>query len=280
MATLLDGEGGDEVLGCAPYLIADRLRRGRLRAATRLARSLPGMGPAPDPRMVRRALVRFGLRGALPHTLHRALRRWPTRPGGTPAWLAADLAAQHRADEDPWAWKRLRAPRWWAGKAHDLFAGSEELGAADQLRREAASAGLRFAHPYRDQELIELALALPPEPAFDAELDRPLARQAMRGTLPDEVRRGTAKPFFNRFLAEALQADLPAIRRLVGSPDAAIRSFVDAEAVISVLDAPASRRRLEWPLDVWRLATLEFWLRTEADAGAMDVLVERAAVPV
>ena len=57
VATLLDGEGGDEVLGCAPYLIADRLRRGRLRAATRLARSLPGMGPTPDPRVVRRALV-------------------------------------------------------------------------------------------------------------------------------------------------------------------------------------------------------------------------------
>jgi hypothetical protein len=233
------------------------------------------MGPSPSPRLVRRALVQFGARPALPPGLHSLLRRTRGGERRTPHWLAHDLTAAHLADDDPWAWKRTRGPRWWAAKSTDLTAGPESLGAADQLRREAASSELRFAHPYRDRELVELALTLPPELAFDARLDRPLARDAMRGLLPEVVRDSDRKPVFNRFLADALEGDLAFIRRLVDAPDAAIRAYADPAGLRSaVLELEPARRGPGWPLDLWRVATLECWLRGEADRDAPHELAE------
>ncbi|HEV7460881.1 MAG TPA: asparagine synthase-related protein, partial [Solirubrobacteraceae bacterium] len=276
VVTLLDGEGGDELFGCAPYLIADRVRRGRLRSATDLARAIPGMGPSPSRRLVRRALLQFGARPALPAGVHSLLRSTRDGERRTPHWLTAGLGAAHHADDDPWAWKRTGGPRWWAAKSTDLTAGPESLGAADQLRREAASANLRFAHPYRDPELVELALALPPELAFDARLDRRLARDAVRGLLPEVVRGSDRKPVFNQFFSDALEGDLRFVRRLVDAPNAAIRAYVDPVALRSaVLEVEPARRGPGWPLDVWRVATLECWLRGEAERGAPRELAAR-----
>ena len=276
VVTLMDGEGGDELFGCAAYLIADRLRHGRLRSAADLARAIPGIGPAPSRRLIRRALFQFGARGGLPPALHALLRRARGGEHRTPAWFARDLAQAHRADDDPWTWKRARGPRWWAAKSHDLITGPEALGTADQLRREAASAGLLCAHPYRDRDLVGLVLGLPPELGFDARLDRPLAREAMRGLLVEAVRDNDRKPVFNRFLADALEGELPLVRRLVGAQDAAIRAYVDPEALhTAVLDVEPTRRGLGWPLDVWRVVTLECWLRGEADADAPLELAAR-----
>ena len=38
----LDGEGGDEMFGLSPYLLADYLRHGRVRGALRLLNRIPG----------------------------------------------------------------------------------------------------------------------------------------------------------------------------------------------------------------------------------------------
>src|SRR5260370_34149617 len=105
------------------------------------------------------------MRGGLPASWHRRLRRVRGGAIRSPAWLAPDLAALHRANEDPWAWTRPRAPRWRAANADDLTAGAAALGAADQFRREATSAGLRFTHPFRDRGLGERALSLAAETA-------------------------------------------------------------------------------------------------------------------
>jgi hypothetical protein len=220
--------------------------------------------------------MEFGARPALPPALHALLRRARGGDHRTPDWLADDLASAHRADDDPWAWKRTGGPRWWAAKSHDLTAGPEAIGAADQLRRKAASARVHFAHPYRDRELVELALALPPELAFDARLDRALAREAMRGLLPEVARDSDRKPVFNRFLADALEGDLAFVREMVDAPDAAIRAYVDPAGLrAAVLEAAPARRGPGWPLDVWRVATLECWLRGEADPDAPLELAER-----
>lgn len=272
--TLLDGEGGDELFGCSPFLIADRLRRGRPFDAVRLARALPGMGESPRPEWVRRALVRYGLRGAIPRRTHAVLRRLRGRSRPGPPWLTPAVRAS--LDDDPWAWKRLPGPRWWAAKTAELTVGSEALGAADQLRREAVLGGVRFRHPFRDPELIELALGLAPELAFDARLDRPLARAAMADRLPDAVRLSARKPFFNTLLVSALEAELPGIAGLIGDPQAEIGAYVDKAGVREgLLNAAPERRTVAWPLDLWRLVTLECWLRAQAGPSAVEGLRDR-----
>jgi asparagine synthase (glutamine-hydrolysing) len=266
---LLDGEGGDEVFGCAPYLMADRLRAGRALSALALARAVPGMGDRPAPRLLRRALVRYGVRGALPPGLHEALRRRRAAARHAPPWLQPEDARRWREHDERWEWKRLDGPRWWASLADVLTDAASALGAPDQLRREGTLGGAAFRHPFRDSELVELALALPPEMAFDAQLDRPVARAAMQGLLPDEVRLNDDKPHFNRVLEGALAGpDWASVKELLGDPRAAVGEHVRLEAVRSALldGQPGSRRRrLTWSLDLWRLVTLESWLRHQAD---------------
>ena len=209
---LLDGEGGDELFGCARYLIADRLRHARPARAVRDARRLPGMGSHPDPRWVRRALAVYGVRGALPRAVHERLRRTRRR--------------DRQAGLGEWEWKRLVAPRWWAQLADALT--TDALGAADHQRRDAALAGVELRHPLRDPDLIELALRLPPDLSFDPHLDRPLLRRALRDRLPADVLRTDHKPAFNSLLDAALAGDdAPLLRELLADRDAGSGNSLD-----------------------------------------------------
>ena len=65
---LLDGQGGDEVFGRSPYLMADRLRRAELVGAARLVRASPATsrGSRREKAGVgARLLLEFGIRPAL-----------------------------------------------------------------------------------------------------------------------------------------------------------------------------------------------------------------------
>jgi asparagine synthase (glutamine-hydrolysing) len=272
ITTLLDGEGGDELLGCAPFLIADALRAGRPLEAARLARSLPGMGARPrGGRWVARALRRYGLRGALPGGLHAALRRGRGSAGPGAGWLCERLERLHRDTHDPWAWKREPGPRWRASLLHTLVDGADALGVHDQLRREAQLGGVEFRHPFRDPLLVEAVLALDPRLAFDPHLDRPLARRAMAGLLPDEVRLRVRKPHFNPVLQAALAGpDAVAMRALLGDPRAEVRAYLRPEALAGWLACgPASLRGREL-LALWRALALECWLRLPAERERLE----------
>lgn len=257
---MLDGEGGDELFGCAVYLLADRLLRGRALGALALARRLPGMGARPRARWLLRALAKFGVRGALPYGPHQRLRRVRERP--PPAWLSAEATRLHRTRDDPWFWKRGAPVRWWGQLADVLTGQSDALGAADQLRREAALTGVTMRHPLRDPKLIELVLGLPPELAFHPRLDRPLARRAMRGQLPEDILANEEKPAFNSLLTAALSGrDLAALRSLLDDPHPELARHVRQAAVSSLLDrTPDGALPLSWATELWRLASLELWL--------------------
>ncbi len=90
---MLDGEGGDELFGWAPFLFADLLRSGRLLAAWRLTRRIPEVGAEADARLRLRAIRKYGAAPLLPS----AVKRWRARgreasaPGSLLA--AADVAA-------------------------------------------------------------------------------------------------------------------------------------------------------------------------------------------
>jgi asparagine synthase (glutamine-hydrolysing) len=268
---LLDGEGGDELFGCSPALLADLLRHGRVPALVRMARSIPGMGASPRPRWVRRALWRYGVRGAIPAPLHAAARRARHRAAPGPPWMADPLRSLldgSREDD----WKRLRGPRWWAALLHATGPGADALGMGDQFRREGSDAGLRLAHPWRDSELIDFVLRLPPQLAFDARFDRPLARDAMRGLIPDVVRLGESKPYFNDPLADALDGpDRAVLEELFATP--ALARYVRPDRIADLLPR---RPRPAWPLDTWRVASAAAWLRMQEDPAALDSLIERA----
>ena len=133
----------------------------------------------------------------------------------------------------------------------------------DVSRRHAAMVGIEARHPLLDLDLVELALRLPPELAFDRRYNRPLLRHAMEGLVPDEVRLRPYKSRFDPVFLDAIESDRRAIERLLLAPTAELHAFVDPGDLNEVLartpaDAAGERDRAT---TAWSFAMLECWLR-------------------
>jgi len=255
---LLDGQGGDELFGASPYLIADSLRRGRMRTAAHLARLLLPEGD------LSRTLLDLGVKGNLPRQAHRAARSLRPRTYA-PQWLRPAAARIYLEERDQWSWKALDGPRWWAFLADQLTAERERAGVHDYLRHKSVAAAAVGRHPFlQDVELIRVVLSLPPELAFDAVYDRPLLRRSMAGVVPDDVRLKTEKPHFTRLFVDAMgETDFDVAAELLGGV-AEVHAYVRPEAVARILQAtPQERRVYTWAWTLWRLAVCERWLQSQ-----------------
>jgi asparagine synthase (glutamine-hydrolysing) len=270
VSTMLGGDGGDELFGPRAYLLADALRHGHPRRSLQLALRLPGAGERPRRREVAKVLGNLAIGGALPYRLHTALWRG-VLPKRLPPWLLAESAHDILASDDPYAWKCLGGPRWWAHLAHGLTRGVEEVGIFEHHRRRAAAAGLQARHPLFDLDLLELTLRQPPEASLDPHRNRPLLRASMAGLLPDEIRLRPAKAWFDSLILDALRAeDLRALRRMIASPGSELAAYVDVGALASALfdEHAGGADSFRWMHQLWRLLSVECWLRLQADPSA------------
>ncbi len=272
MTAVLDGQGGDELFGLSGYLLADRLRRGRILSSFRLARSYPGIRAQP-PRMTAAVWRYFALHGAVPHAVHTAARR--IRPERyVPDYLSPRGADLYLRSADQWEWKKQRGPRWWTYKADAITRSRSRVGIGEYLRHRAALAGVTARPPLLDVDLIELALRIPPELEFDPEVDRPLIREALRGRVPDSVRLSTRKSNLAPFYFDDVSGpDLAPIRRILHAPGAEIGAYVRLDAVRRLVDAPpgaGGANWLGWMSTVWHLVGAECWLRFQEDSSFVD----------
>ena len=262
---MLDGEGGDEAFGVRRFLLADRLLRGRPLAALALTRRFPGAG-AELPRRLRWQLLRdLGVKGALPGGLLEAARGRRGAEAHAPAWLRGDSAREAFESDRTWEWKDGSGPRWWRELSWVFAQGIDALGIFDQLRRRAAAAGIEEHQPLLDLELVELALRIPPDQTFDPMVDRALFRRGMASILPDELRLRIGKARFDTFMLSSLEADLPQARRLLDGGLSAGSHVEPTLAADQLLRGPAAHPRgaSAWAEELWRLLTLECWLREQ-----------------
>ena len=283
---ILDGQGGDELFGQSPFVIADRVRRGRLVSSFSLAGA---MFPTGRPRMPwrqrRRIWTYYGAWGALSPRLHSALRDARGRTRSLPEWLLPPGPEFDQRAAFDWAWKAYDGPRWWAQRVDLLTEGRERIGVADYLRHRAAMVGADARPPLLDVDLIEFCLRLRPELGFDPTVqDRPLIRHALRGRVPEAVRLNRVKSNVGAFYYDTLSGpDLAPIRRLIATPDARLREYADligVERLLESLPGVDGPGWYEWVSAVWRLVTVETWLRQQEDAGfARGMLEEPDVVP-
>jgi asparagine synthase (glutamine-hydrolysing) len=269
--SMLDGELGDELFGAALFLVADRIGRGHVRGAVQLARAFPGVGPSPGRRLLMSLLYQYGLAACMPP----ALARLTAARQAAPSWLRSTEARRFVPSADLEPWGGLEGPRWWARLADAVIRGPDRLGFFDYFRRRGRAAGMPAQHPFLDLDLIEHILTLPPEHGFDPYLTRPVLRQAMRGIVPDEVRLRRDKTYFDPLLDECVAVeDRRVIVGLLGAPDAEVLSLADRAGIRALLDDRPSRGGSSWTRDVWRLATAECWLRSQADPSFARTLLE------
>ncbi|MEA2444520.1 MAG: hypothetical protein QOJ12_1812, partial [Thermoleophilales bacterium] len=281
LGLLIDGQGGDELFGASPYLIADAVRAGRPRRVLDLARVLAGGGASP--RELGAVVMRQGLRPALPHGVHRVARRIrPPRRYGA-AWLSDEAARAVARTDDAWDWKRPGgAPRWWAAQL-DLMTGlRERFGVQEYVRHRGASAGLRSRSPLLDPDLVESMLAVAPELAFRSALGRPALREAVRGLSPDPVRLREGKSDLSPFLHQSVAgAGSDAIAALLREPGARARRYVRPDALERIL----ARTRVVEPgslplaIALWRIGNMELWLRLQEDPAFPERFLGASGIP-
>jgi asparagine synthase (glutamine-hydrolysing) len=280
---VLDGQMGDEVLGFSPYLLSDRLARGDLLGAWRLLARWPFGRPATRHEKLW-LLGNVGIKGAVPYRLGTMLRaRRGDLDRAAPRWLLPDKGRQFLASADRWAWKLAGSgPRWWRFLADSLVHAPHREQRLDYLRHRAAAAGIQSSSPLYDLDLLEYCLSLPPEIAFDRELSRPLAREAMVGLLPEDVRLQRRKATFSQFCVEMLRgADAPGIRAVIMSPDPLLGEYVDMGWVRQLWQDLSEQRRhpVFWGGVIWKAAVAEAWLRLQSDPAWLQERLADGRIP-
>lgn len=276
---ILDGENGDDLFGCSPWLVADAVREGRLPAAARLLRGTPDHSSA-SARLLMRDAYTLVAKGCMPPALHRLVHRLRKPADYAPPWLNDRVARTYYESFHPWDWKLAGEPRWWANRVATLITDGFPAALYDHARRRAAMAGLDRRHPFADLDLISFVHRLPPELAFDRRFNRPLLRSSVAGLVPDEIRLRAPKMNLDAVFDDALAADLPTMRPLMLSADTRLRGYVPAR-VLEELFAETARYSTEGEklgYRAWRFIEVECWLRSQDDPSFAADLLEREAV--
>ena len=259
---ILDGDAGDDVVSHGLARLGELVRAGHPGAAVRQARALAARGGPP----ARGAVWAWGLRPLLPVEVLELTRRlrgrraWscalpvPLTPGfaesiDLDARLAELCAPQRRpplsAREDHW---------------RTLTSGltPHALGVLD---RAAARVGVEPRYPFLDARLMELCLSLPADQKLDGGWTRVVARRAMAGIVPDEVRwRGGKAPMSGGLVRGLAGPDRDVLQQAMeaGAP---VWEFVDRGALEPVAAGFAERPDPADALILWLVASTDLWLR-------------------
>jgi asparagine synthetase B (glutamine-hydrolysing) len=256
---MLDGEGGDELFGFAPHLIADMLRTGRPLAAWQLTRRIPEVGAGADTLMRLRALRVYGVSRLVPPAVKRRRRLDVASPDSL--LPAVDAAALAELEDDSVA-RKLDGPRWWRGLAESFTQPGETLGVSGHLRRESIDEQIDGRHPFVfDLDLMQTVLANPPQMQFDVR-DRALLRDGLAGHIPEVVRTRCEKSFFTGLLADGLTTDGALLAEGPERGDAPVRAFVRTEPLERLLREGPDRRHSRAARRLWHVGLADVWLRT------------------
>lgn len=123
-----------------------------------------------------------------------------------------------------------------------------------------ATHGLDFADPWSDRRLVEFVVATPPWIVQRLAEPKRLARNALRGVMPEDVRRAVRKvsphPLFDRALRDRAG---PLLDELVADPIMAALGYVEPEPLRAHLEDV--RAGADAAPTLWWALTLEMWLR-------------------
>jgi len=123
-----------------------------------------------------------------------------------------------------------------------------------------AEAGIALADPWSDRRLAEFVMATPPWMVQRLHVPKRLAREGMRGVMPEAVRSSLAKvapyPLYRRALEHSA---VHVIEDLIRDPITAAHGFIDADALRAHYADVRSGARDHAGL--WPTLTLEVWLR-------------------
>ncbi len=247
MGAVLTGDRGDEVVGDWVYDYPGMFRAGRWRL---LARELEALG-------------RPGWRGLKQKVLRPLLRPAASRGRGRPLapWIPPEAASRWGLEE---VVRETPGPRLFQDPALQLryerifsFPGIR-IAVAGERRR--AVRGLGFADPWSDVRIARFILSVPQWMVHRVTEPKRLAREGLRGVVPEKVRMRTGKTIPHGLFERGLMdRAVPTVRKLLRSSMAAELGLLDVDRLRlefeAFLEGKTPRHDFWWPL------TAEFWLR-------------------
>jgi asparagine synthase (glutamine-hydrolysing) len=242
---ILNGASGDTLYPHPSHRLADAWRDGLrgfvLREIVRTAGLSGLIGLWHDP----------GLRGLGKHLLG---GRGRTR--SAPIWLTARARRLWKESSGPWPPESANHPR------PDHYQAALDQWAADGLSEEvffAGRCGIDRRDPFRDADLIDFLLSIPSYVCYRDGHTKWLARESMRGLLPESTRLRPRGGLLTEFFDAGYRRELPAMKRLLMAPTVAWPVYVDHAWLMRALDAPEPSEKEK--LLVWYCAAFELWQR-------------------
>jgi asparagine synthase (glutamine-hydrolysing) len=245
---LLQGTGGDEVLGGVPTPLpelADFLASGRLSAflhqllAWAIAQRIPALH-----------LAASTLRLFLPTLLSRD-------SAARPAWLAPRFARRNATALSGYA-RRFR----FLGPLPSLQA---NLTALESLRRQIGCIGIsprprvERRYPFLDRDLLEYLYAIPREQLVRPNQRRSLMRRALVGIVPAEILNRRRKAFIARAPLTSLRTEWPLLLKRIKDMKLGSAGIVDTDAFHNLLEKAVEGGALPI-VPVLRTLLIEAWL--------------------
>jgi asparagine synthase (glutamine-hydrolysing) len=241
VATVLTGQGADELLDTGPYQIADHLRRGRLRRAWAEACQCARAENC----SVWSIFGPFGLLPLLPAKATDGLG--PLVRGGVapwekmgettvPPWIRPEFARRQRLRDR--AVDQVR--RTYHGSCPTVLsvALAKVEARVGDLGRYYLSAprGILTEHPFLDPRLISYSLGIhariDPPPRTTP---KPILGAAMREILPEEIRTRPKAGFFNEPYFRGVSRHLPRLEALVSAAPSDVDDWIDRRVLIECL---------------------------------------------
>ncbi len=250
---ILSGIAGDDLMAVFGFT-RDLLSRGAWRGAWGSI-SPPGAGVRTVLGRVRMVAAQF-----LPTSVQRFRAR---TTADVPEWLSPQFHRLSReiATDDATdfrfsshvrrnIWKRLTGPQ-----------GRRSIGS---MQAKAMPLGKEYRYPFLDRELVDFVFSIPatclPGPVKYARIHR----EAFRSMLPPEIVDNLVKAELTPVVKNRVLQALPRIERLLTQGPWASERYVNRAAAnrfLRVVAGPAKVQTRDW-WRIWRIATLEAWLRT------------------
>lgn len=129
---------------------------------------------------------------------------------------------------------------------------------ASLRERRGAYHGLGYADPWSDRRIASFVLAIPQTVVQSVQEPKQLAKRAMQGMMPEQVRQPYQKVTPQVLYEEGLKQARDVVLDLITRSQAAARGYVDEKALHRHYEALV---RHDYKYDLWWPLTLEMWMR-------------------
>lgn len=260
--TMLEGFGGDSVIGHGWTYFVELARGRHWRTLYRQAHAVAGSGRIAALRMAWKLGVSPIISAFISNNLqgHGVRAKYPLR---------RDMLERYQINKRITEFNHQLQRAWTERDAqyHDLSLGFYQ-GIFEAYDVVSTTYGVDARYPFWDKRLVEFCLALPPELKFHNGFTRYIIRRALDGILPHEIQLRRSKTGIAPHFDEGISCDAQLLQSTVAMQQGKLSGYINwdnFEAYLKRFIGSNAARRNTW-MYVWPTATLAAWLsRHEKD---------------